>query len=359
MKESKFVKFMEKLLKMPERKGPRADMYMPDWLMYLGVFLLAAAVLFALPVIFVFDEAFPLIPVVALALITGIITIMCWRNQKVRILNDREFEYTTFLGRKKRYLIEDISRLRRNTDSMTMFVGKHKVHIDAAAIRTERFTKMIQPFLPGYKAEPEPEQEEVSLPSLHLRKGSFVPAADALREGYMMRENGIIANINAEKMRPFADGFIAMHNEPVFFILEIPTSAQNIPEGSENVKLKDVYYIDALTGLTCMNVLDITDDILTSDGLAAFGVGCHESHDEFMMGKYNILTVSSSEPEKYRRLFARLNIPENNDLLTAPETFTGDAPGESSAVTVDGKTIYDLPEILKNKGIYLAERRED
>ena len=359
MKESKFVRFMKKLLRMPETKGARADMYQPDWLMYLGVFLLIAAVLFSLPVIFAFDVAFAFIPIIALALIFGVIAILCWRNQTVRIIDEDEFEYTTFLGRKKRYRIADITRLRRNTDSMTMFVGRKKVHIETAAIKSERFMKMINPFLPGYKDEPEFDQKEVYVPCLHLRKGSFVPAIESLREGYEIDVSRIIANINAEKIRPFADGFIAMHDEPMFFILEIPTNAKDIPEGAESVPFKDVYYIDGLSGLSCMDVLDMAWEILIADGLAKFGFGCHNSHDEFMIGRYNILTVVSSEPEKYRRLFQRLNIPEIENLVTAPETFTREAPGESNIETVDGKTIYDLPEMLEGKGIYLAERRKD
>ena len=45
-------------------------------------------------------------------------------------------------------------------------------------------------------------------------------------------------------------------------------------------------------------------------------------------------------------------------MITAWDTFTQYNPCETFRVDTDGKSIYDIPDIFKDWGIYLAEQRE-
>ena len=46
-----------------------------------------------------------------------------------------------------------------------------------------------------------------------------------------------------------------------------------------------------------------------------------------------------------------------DNLVTAWDTFSQDTPGQSERYDFNGKTVFDLPEALKEWGIYLAETR--
>ena len=58
---------------------------------------------------------------------------------------------------------------------------------------------------------------------LVLRAGCRVPFPEKLFEEYMLMENQIIANISADKIRTVIEHFICIHEEPLFFILELPS----------------------------------------------------------------------------------------------------------------------------------------
>ena len=77
-----------------------------------------------------------------------------------------------------------------------------------------------------------------------------------------------------------------------------------------------------------------------------------------MVEKYNVLTVWANNKDTYAGFFEKCKIQPVDRLVTAWETFTQEAPGESIRVDTDGKSIYDIPLMLQDFGIYLAERRE-
>ena len=108
---------------------PRADMYLPDWIKWFGVFLDALAV--ALLIAAVATRVYAIIAGAALFGGLGVAAYLCWKNQKIVILDDKTFEYTTFLGKTTRYDFSEIKSLKPNSDSLTLFVGNGKVHIES------------------------------------------------------------------------------------------------------------------------------------------------------------------------------------------------------------------------------------
>ena len=120
---------------------PRADMYLPLRVLAFGLFSLVcgiASAVYAAATAETAMAAFALIFFIAAVLLT-----LAWRNQTARMLSDDEFEYKTFLGNTRRYSFSQITQLKQNPDSCTLFVGKEKIHIETCAILTDRFIERI------------------------------------------------------------------------------------------------------------------------------------------------------------------------------------------------------------------------
>ena len=117
---------------------PRADMFLPKWLLIFGIVLLIGGVV----LLFFF------IPAALFCLVLGAAAVLCWKNQTIRIISDSTFVYTTFLGRQHEYRFSQIEGLRQNSDSMTLFVGGGKVHIESCARLTQRLLDKLEAHLP-------------------------------------------------------------------------------------------------------------------------------------------------------------------------------------------------------------------
>ena len=196
---------------------------------------------------------------------------------------------------------------------------------------------------------------------LNMVKGCRVPFPEKLSEGYEILDGRIVANVNAEKLLDAFKFFIVLNREERgFFFLELPVNRDDeVPKKPGVVETfhNRVYYIDDLPPEESFGILRRSGDLLINDGISAFGFG-FQTRDEIMLGKYNVVTIASSEPEKYAEIFGPLEIPRVENLVTAWDTFTQDAPGIAERVEIDGKTVFDLPEDYRDWGIYEAEIRE-
>ena len=121
---------------------PRADMYLPAFLLGFGFFLDAMSVAFGVALVVTQKWGFAIPFVLLLAL--GVCAYLCWKNQKIVMIDDDYFEYTTMFGKTTRYAFSEIRSLRFNPDSITMFVGEGKVHIESMAIMTPRLFERIE-----------------------------------------------------------------------------------------------------------------------------------------------------------------------------------------------------------------------
>lgn len=198
---------------------------------------------------------------------------------------------------------------------------------------------------------------------LKLGKGYKIYEPERLNEAYEISNDvSIMANVNVEKIAEVFQHFIAIHEEPLFFILELPITSDReelIAPGVLEETHKDVYYIDACTQEECLVLLERYGELLINDGMNRFGFGCHESGDEIMLDKYNVVTIYSRTLSKYNVFFEAHKIDRVNQLVTAWDTFSNDTPGQAECYDWDGKSVYDLPDDLKEWGIYLAETRTE
>jgi len=198
---------------------------------------------------------------------------------------------------------------------------------------------------------------------IELKKCCKVPYPERLFEEYEEDGSAMYANVSASKVIDMMKCFIDMHNEPLFFILEIPETLENLEPGetsSVDDFYTDVYYIDGMEKEQAIRVLDTVGDILVKDGLNTFGIGAHISHDELLFGKYNLMTAFAPNTSKIKKLFSKFKIQKTKSFVSAWNTFDPEHPGESRRYTSpDGKSIFDIPEMLSAEGIYFAEKRAE
>lgn len=142
MKLKILVKIIEKLLGMTDcGDKPRADMYLPDRLFAMALVFFTGGVACALFAVFKFATWAVICAVLGIML--GAFAFLCWKNQSIRIISDKQFTYTTMFGNTRIYSFSDIQGLRRNQDSLTLFVANQKIHIESMAIISERLAESI------------------------------------------------------------------------------------------------------------------------------------------------------------------------------------------------------------------------
>ncbi len=158
MKLKILVKIAEKLLGMTiDEDTPRADMYLPERLLAMGLVMLAGGT--ACAVGFAMGGAPWMIACAVGGLGFGLGALLCYRNQSIRMISQSQFAYTTFLGNTYTYAFSQIQGLRRNQDSMTLFVAGKKVHIESMAILSDRLVDAINREL-AKKAEEQAAKQE-------------------------------------------------------------------------------------------------------------------------------------------------------------------------------------------------------
>ena len=198
---------------------------------------------------------------------------------------------------------------------------------------------------------------------LNLVKGHRVSLVENLFETFTkLTEHHLMANVHAEKILEVFQHFIVIHDEPLFFILELPVSIDREKVIAKNIikeSHKNVYYIDGCSREECLALLIRYGDLLINDGLSQFGFGGHKSHDEIMLDSYNVVTIYSKELSIFNDFFEPHDIQFVEELVTAWKTFSKTSPGISEIYESNGKTVYDLPEELAEWGIYLAETRTE
>lgn len=198
---------------------------------------------------------------------------------------------------------------------------------------------------------------------LNLVKGCKISLPEKLNEGYeISSEIAVTANVNVEKLFDVFQHFIFMHDEPLFFILELPVTIdreQPVAPGVVENLHNDIYYIDGCSRENCLALMERYGELLINDGISKSGFGGHESHDEIMLDKYNVVVIYSRKLSNYDGFYEFHGIEKVEKLTTAWDTFTQETPGRSERCDCNGKSVFDLPEELKEWGIYLAETRAE
>jgi len=197
---------------------------------------------------------------------------------------------------------------------------------------------------------------------IELKQGCRVPYPEKLFEQYEVSERAIHANVDASKVMDMMRRFIKEHQEYLFFILELPANQADETETAPGVVdtfHTDVYFMDGLDEEHALQMLEAAGPLLIADGMNTFGFGGHESHEEILFERYNVMRVYCADAATYESFFADFGISKTDQLVTAWDTFDAEHPGECKRVEMNGKTIFDIPNDFKEYGLYFYERRGD
>jgi len=196
-------------------------------------------------------------------------------------------------------------------------------------------------------------------------KGIVVPDLADIHECYEVsqREEKFVftINVSATNIEKLMKNFCSELDEPCFLIIEVPTNVtyeQQLRADNTVPFHCDVHYCDGLSKKTLLELIDKYGELLINDGMVCFGFSSHTSHDELYIGKYKIATIFSADKQRYSNLMSKMDIPLEDNIKTVWDTFSSETPGSTNAISLDGKSIYDILEELKELGLYFAERRE-
>lgn len=120
------------------------DMYLPSWILALGIFfIILACALIGYTLFNHFQTLIWFIIGSIICLGLGIAAVLCWKNQGIILLNDTEFEYSTMFGKRTVYKFSQIIGFKRNSDSITLLMECGKIHIESCAIISERLGNLL------------------------------------------------------------------------------------------------------------------------------------------------------------------------------------------------------------------------
>lgn len=202
--------------------------------------------------------------------------------------------------------------------------------------------------------------------SFKLSAGVEVPDLAGISEGYELSLNKnytvIKLNISRENLEETFIRLSSLVRAPSFFILEHPTHRDKEMElrTSPNDPLhKDVNYIDGLDIDGLKKIWKLCSEFCLDDGATTFGYGSHEGYDEVFVARYKITYIYTDTPSKYIEILEQLKFPRVKRLKTVWDNFSEEKPGNTIALEIGGKRIYEIVEALKAHGLYFADHRED
>ncbi len=172
----------------------------------------------------------------------------------------------------------------------------------------------------------------------------------------------ITINISAQNIIPIFKQLAQNVKELGFLLIEVGTHQdieKTLRKSDHDPFHKDVYYLDGMKWKDAEKIINQYEHQFSQDGLVNFGFGSHSGYDEVYVSSYKVFYIYANEPEKYLKALNRLKIPKVDRVKTVWSNFNHKSPGRRLALSNCKPTIWGIIERLKERGLYLAERRED
>lgn len=194
-----------------------------------------------------------------------------------------------------------------------------------------------------------------------LVQGVSAENCSEVHSAFYADENGISATLSAEIFCSVITDLVDELCEPVFFFVELPCSddeEKSLRKSKKDPFHYNVYYLDNCTVPVAKAIMKRYGELLVNDGLCRFGFGSHKDDEEIYCMKYQVVSVYG-DAKRFKRVFEKHDVPEEMGFKTLWDTFTNDTPGTSSAVEINGETVYDIVSNLKKEGLYLSDVVEE
>jgi hypothetical protein len=95
--------------------------------------------------------------------------------------------------------------------------------------------------------------------------------------------------------------------------------------------------------------------LLVEDGCSRFGFGSHKTDEEIYFTDYQEFMIYSYDTEKVRRIMAECGVEETDKPMSVWDLLSEENQGCLSVVEYEGETVFDIPENLKEVGMYKSE----
>lgn len=156
--------------------------------------------------------------------------------------------------------------------------------------------------------------------------------------------------LDALRMPAFLQDYCDLLPEPGYFTLELPAEGENV---------YDIYYVDGCTRPVLKAIAGRYGNLLAEDGDVRFGFACHEASEQVYVGDLKTVQIYTASPQPIRSLLEKYHLKEESGCLKLWDILSEENPCELIHVEVEEESVFDLPELLSDAGIYLAGRRED
>lgn len=189
--------------------------------------------------------------------------------------------------------------------------------------------------------------------SFHTVQGVQLDSLDGIKNGYEMEQNKDVWQFtvvaSAEKIAPLLKAFVEKMPTPGYFTLELP---------DEDAQNYSVYYLDGCTRPVLAAVVERYGDLLINDGFVRFGFAGHDSKEELFVTDLKTVQIYTVDKDATVKMLEKLGYS-----LQTPLTKLWDIAGDDnrcvlSHVEVEEESIFDLPDLLEEAGIYLSGKRE-
>ena len=100
--------------------------------------------------------------VTAISLVFSIAMFLYWKNYKIKLITTDRFEYTNMFGKKREYVISQMTRYRRRNGNHTLYFEDKKVPIDNVCYISEQFEFILKTQVDSMIILNSPEKAESS-----------------------------------------------------------------------------------------------------------------------------------------------------------------------------------------------------
>lgn len=191
-------------------------------------------------------------------------------------------------------------------------------------------------------------------------EGLNVSNIDGVKSSYTkINDSEISCVISAEKIKSIISKAVKVIKKPYFF-LEIPCTETQEAELSQkgDCGLHMQLYNLEVTYDVAEAILERYGDLLINDGVTNFGFCSLETETEiYVMPFQNIMLYNQNDTQEFEKILKEENITKNKteQHITIDSLLSKDNPADRVLVELDGETVFDMLENLKEAGLTLCD----
>lgn len=200
--------------------------------------------------------------------------------------------------------------------------------------------------------------------NFRIIEGLTVAHTDEVKSSYIkINKNEINCVISAEKIKSIVKKAIKLIKKPYFFLEAPCTEAQEaeLAKTGQSGLHMQLYNLE-VTHDVADAILKRYGDLLINDGVTNFGFSSLETEAEiYVMPFQNIMFYNENGASSFENILREENIPENKTekQITIDSLLSQDNPADRVLVELNGETVFDVIENLKEVGLTLCDIIEE